>query len=116
MKEAGTLKIWKVRMVKNYLEAHNHILVGRLLETTDSYVRLDCISLHFGKNINNLKDVKTGPREKRLLPWSRIELINELPDSFDFAGAKLRMTKNSAIALDDKYYACVIASPYDIKY
>jgi hypothetical protein len=30
--------IWKIRAIKNYSDAHNHILVGRVLEITDSYV------------------------------------------------------------------------------
>ena len=43
-------KIWKIRTVKEYTDAHNHILVGRVLAITDSYVRLHCRSYHFGKN------------------------------------------------------------------
>ena len=35
-------KIWKIRTVKAYPEAHNHIIIGHVLERTDSYVRLDC--------------------------------------------------------------------------
>jgi hypothetical protein len=29
--QPGELKIWKIRAIKNYPEAHNHILVGKVL-------------------------------------------------------------------------------------
>lgn len=109
-------KIWKVRTVKNYPEAHNHLFIGQVLELTMSYVRLDCRTYHFGKAINNVKDIRNGAKGIRILPWSRIELINELPSSFDYSKANLVSGENGKIALSDGKVGCVISFSYDNRY
>jgi len=38
MSEQKEKKIWKVRRVKNYPEAHNHLFISKILELTRSYV------------------------------------------------------------------------------
>ena len=68
----------KIRTIKNYPDAHNHLLVGKVLEITDSYVRLHCRTYHFGRVINSPKDILIGGVMVRVVPWSRIEIINEL--------------------------------------
>lgn len=109
-------KIWKVRSVKNYPEAHNHIFIGRVLGITQSYVRLDCRTYHFGRTINNPKDIRVGTHGVRILPWNRIEFINELPAGFDYAGADLITNRQGKIALSDGKGDCVLSSSYDNKY
>ncbi|MFC1765225.1 hypothetical protein ACFL6U_24525 [Planctomycetota bacterium] len=94
MKEIDETHIWKVRTIKNYPEAHNHLLVGRVLETTDSYVRLHCRSFHFGQIVRQPEDVKIGSVCVRVVPWSRVEIVNELPKTFDYI-------KNTLIAPDE---------------
>ena len=42
MTESNKNKIWKIRTIKNYPDAHNHLLVGKVLEITDSYVCIHC--------------------------------------------------------------------------
>lgn len=116
MAESNDKKIWKVRTVKNYPEAHNHLFIGRVLELTRSYVRLDCRTYHFGKAINSIKDVRVGTKGIRILPWSRIELINELPSSFDYCRAEMRPNKQGKIALSDEKIDCILSSSYDNKY
>ena len=37
MHEKQTKKIWKIRTVKNYPEAHNHLLIGEVLEIEKYY-------------------------------------------------------------------------------
>ena len=113
MSDLKNKKIWKVRTVKNYPEAHNHIFIGQVLELTQAYIRLDCCTYHFGRTINNIKDIRIGEKGVRILPWHRIELINELPGSFDYAGAKLISTKDGKLALSDGTTDCVLASSYD---
>jgi hypothetical protein len=38
MNETNERKVWKIRTIKNYPEAHNHLLAGEVLEITDSYI------------------------------------------------------------------------------
>lgn len=106
-------KIWKVRTVKNYPEAHNHLFIGQVLELTPSYVRLDCRTYHFGKAINSVKDIRVGTKGIRILLWNRIELINELPSSFDYSKADLISNKDGKIASSDGKTDCILSSSYD---
>ena len=94
MKDPDDSLIWKIRTIKNYPEAHNHLLVGRVLETTESYVRLHCRTYHYGRMVNRPEDIKIGALGVRLVPWSRVEIINELPVTFDYV-------KSTLIALDE---------------
>ena len=116
MTEQKEKKIWKVRTVKNYPEAHNHLFIGEVLELTQSYIRLDCRTYHFGRTINNAKDIRSGTKGIRILPWNRIELINELPSSFDYSKGDLISNKDGKIALSDGKIDCVLSSSYDNKY
>jgi hypothetical protein len=116
MVEQKEKKVWKVRTVKNYPEAHNHLFIGRVLELTKSYIRLECRTYHFGKAIDGVKDVRAGTKGVRILPWNRIELINELPSFFDYSKAELVYNKNGKIALSDGKIDCVLSSSYDSRY
>ena len=116
MTEQENKKIWKVRTVKNYPEAHNHLFIGQVLELTQSYVRLDCRTCHFGRAINSVKDIRAGTTGVRILPWNSIELINELPSSFDYSKANLVSKEDGKIALSDGKTDCVLSSSYDNRY
>jgi hypothetical protein len=116
MSEHKEKKIWKVRTVKNYPEAQNHLLIGQAVEMTESYIRLDCITYHFGKTVTTLKDIRSGSKSIRILPWNRVELINELPGSFNYAHAKLVSLEDGTVALSDGKIECVLSSFYDNKY
>jgi len=116
MSEPKEKQIWKVRTVKNYPEAHNHLFIGQVLQLTPSYVRLDCRTYHFGKGINHVRDIRVGTKGIRILPWSRIELINELPSAFNYAIADLVSNKDGKIALSDGRTDCILSSSYDNRY
>ena len=108
--------IWKVRTVKDYPDAHNHILVGQVKGVTDNYVRLKCRTLHYGRQVNALKDVRQGAFEVRIVPWNRIEVINELPAEFDVQQAKLSLDKNGTTTFCCGELACVISSSLGERY
>ncbi|MBN2139134.1 MAG: hypothetical protein JW720_15105 [Sedimentisphaerales bacterium] len=110
--------IWKIRTIKNYPEAHNHILVGKVLETTDSYVRLHCRTYHFCRVINGPEDIQIGSLMVRVVPWSRIEIINELPATFDYARSTLISDKSGEVLFQDERHVCPVGSgsPYEVKY
>ncbi len=102
--------VWKVRVVKAYHEAHNHLLIGEVLAKDSVCVELNCRSFHFGRLVNSLKDVLAGELGIRIIPWSHIEIINVLPDEFDFAEAKLSIDAEGSILLEDRAHACPIAT------
>jgi hypothetical protein len=116
MAEQKERKIWKIRTVKNYPQAHNHLFIGEVIQLTSSYVRLSCRTYHFSKVVNSVKDIKTGSESVRILPWNRIEVINELPVSFNYSEAKLTSSKDGKIVLNDGQMYCVLASSYDNRY
>lgn len=101
-------RIWKVRAIKNYSDAHNHVLVGKVLDVTDSYVRLHCRTYHFGPVLNGPEDVLVGAVMTRLIPWSRIEIINELPSTFDYIRSIVISDKPGQVLFRDKQYMCPI--------
>jgi hypothetical protein len=105
---AGEPKIWKIRAIKNYPEAHNHVLVGKVLEITESYVRLHCRTYHFGPVLNGPEDVLVGAVTTRVIPWSRIEIINELPTNFDYVRSTVISDKPGQVLFRDKQYMCPI--------
>ena len=102
-------KIWKVRSVKPYPEAQNHLFLGEVVAAEVPYVELLCHTLHFGRVVNSAKDVRIGAFERRLVPWQRIEVINQLPQSFDCQGAKL-ITKGAEVCWSDGHYDCPVVA------
>jgi hypothetical protein len=115
MEEKKTL-VWKIRTVKDYPDAHNHIFVGVVKGITDNYVRLKCKTFHYGRRINALKDVREGGYEMRIIPWSRIEVVNELPVDFDVEQAKLLVDNSGETTLCSSKLVCVISSSLGERY
>ncbi|MBN2182225.1 MAG: hypothetical protein JW715_09950 [Sedimentisphaerales bacterium] len=115
MVEENKRKIWKVRTIKNYPQAHNHLFIGNVLNIENSFVRMKCRTYHFGRSMNSLKDIKVGNVGIRIIPWSRIEIINELAATFDYRQAKLSLESGNVVLSDEKS-SYVIASSYDSRY
>lgn len=109
-------RIWKIRTVKSYAEAHSHILVGEVLSTEDSHVRMCCRTYHFGRSVSSPRDIKVGDEGVRIVPWSRIEIVNELPSIFDYSKATLAADKAGNVILTDGRTSCTIASSFDNRY
>ncbi len=118
MNEPNKNKIWKIRTIKNYPEAHNHLLVGKVLEITDSYVRLHCRTYHFRRIINRPEDVQIGELMNRVVPWSRIEIINELPPGFDYVRNTLTANKEGEVIFQDGQHSHHVGSgtKYEVTY
>lgn len=107
-----TAKIWKVRIVKPYAGAHNHLIIGEVLQDTPTWLRLKGRTYHFGRTVERVSDVRVGSRAVRIIPWNRVEVVNELPASFDCANAKVVGDGKGNIALKDTGYACPIVVNY----
>lgn len=84
-----TGKVVQIRWVKPYAEAHNHVAVGGVLEETPHYIALLCKTYHFGSHVGcptarlvshkYIGGIVEGEKAVRCVPWSRIEVIKELP-------------------------------------
>jgi hypothetical protein len=112
MTESSKNKVWKIRTIKNYPEATNHLLVGKVLEINDSYVRLHCRSYHFKGVVNSPDDIEIGNTMVRVVPWSRIEIINELPEGFDYVRSRLIADKVGQVLFEDGKHACPVGSTH----
>jgi hypothetical protein len=87
--------------------------VGQVLEMQNTYIKLNCRTYHFGKIANNPKDIKVGSNGTRIIPWGRVELINELPSTFEYEKASVIADSNGNISLTDESYVCLLVSSYD---
>jgi hypothetical protein len=108
--------VWKIRSVKDYPDAHNHLFVGQVKGITDNYVRILCKTFHYGRRINALKDVREGAYELRIIPWNRIEVVNELAAEFDVEQARLMVDNSGATTLCCGKLVCVISSSLGERY
>ena len=113
MEQDKKSSIWKIRTVKNYHQAHNHLFIGQVIQQTQSYVRIKCRTFHFSRVVNSLKDVKTGHVGVRILPWTSIEFINELPETFDYINAQVVFNEDGKASLRHDDVDCVLCSSYD---
>jgi hypothetical protein len=108
--------IWKVRVVKPYPEAHNHLLIGHVVERDATCLKMRCRSFHFGRVVGAPRDVTVGPLARRIIPWARVEIINELPASFDYQNARLSKGNQGEVTLSDGRTSCVLARSGDRSY
>jgi len=105
--------VWKIRMVKDYPEAHNHLLIGEVLELTSTFIRAKCRTFHFGTAVSGPKNVQIGATMVRVIPWNRVEIVNELSAAFDFARAELVRDAEGGTALQDgSRRECTIVPAY----
>ena len=82
-------KVVRIRWVKMYASAHSHVAIGDVLVETPLYLTLLCKTYHFGHGVGTKKAVLMpnacvggiveGEKAVRSIPWSQIEVINELP-------------------------------------
>lgn len=109
-------EIWKIRCVKSYPQARNHILIGRIAHQDSAAITIHCKTFHYGSVINGIKDVETGALDKRIIPWSRVEIVNVLDEDFSYQTATLKTDDQNNIILASGKKACLIASPRERNY
>ena len=96
-----SLEMWMVRAVKAYPEAHNHLLLGQVTRRDDVHIEMDCRVYDFGRGVASIRDVRQSEIRTRIIPWSRVEVIDVLPANFDYPEAKLEMTDVGDILISD---------------
>ena len=87
-------KVVRIRWVKYYATAHNHVAVGDVIHETPHYLTLLCKTYHFGHGVGtkkaclvpncNVGGIVEGEKAVRTIPWCQIEVINELPAETDW--------------------------------
>ena len=103
------MEVWKVRCKKQYKGAHNHLVIGQVIEVTDAFVRIQGISFHFKSSVSDIKDVIVGDLSVRVIPWNNIEIANVISENFDFMVATLKMNDETmTIRFADDKHAYVI--------
>ena len=102
--------IWKIRTVKAYPEAHNHLLIGEVRAKDRVCVEMNCRSFHVGRAVHSLKNIRAGELGIRIIPWTHIEIINVLPTDFDYCEAELSIDREGDILLKDRRHVCPIAT------
>jgi hypothetical protein len=95
-------KIVKIRWVKNYASANNHVAIGHVVDETDHYLIADCRTFHFGKLIRDRSRIKAGKPCHRAIPWNRIEVIHVLADDTDWK-VDFKVDVNGNLILDNKH-------------
>ncbi len=109
--------IWKIRTIKDYPQAHTHIIIGKVLEMRSAWVKTISRTYHFGSSVSNIRAIRVGELMTRIIPWNRIEIINELNNNFDFKNAKLKLNeKNEIILTDTNNIKCTLVTSYDNKH
>lgn len=89
-----TGKVVRIRWVKMYPAAHNHVAIGDVLHESPNYLTLLCKTYHFGHGVGTKRaalvanslvgGIVEGEKAVRSVPWSHIEVINELPEDTDW--------------------------------
>lgn len=106
---------WKVRQVKPYADAANHIFLGKVLNNNLTHVVMDCVTFHFGKKVDNVgnKDIVTGMRRIRRIPWYQIEVVHDLTKDFDFTNGKLVIDGEGTAVFRTEKHDCIITKRTD---
>ena len=86
-------KVVRIRWVKQYPTAHNHLAIGHVVRETDNYLAVLCKTYHFGGNLGGggskscklkrgafIGGVLESEKAVRIIPWTQIEVMHELPE------------------------------------
>ncbi len=110
-------KVVKVRWVKSYPSAHNHVAIGDVLCETPQYLAVLCKTFHYGGNIGGragvlrqgeyVGGVLEGAKSVRIIPWDRIEIINELPGQTNW-DVEARIDQDGFCRLDNAQRTVIV--------
>lgn len=106
----STREVWQVRAVKPYPQARSHLFVGQVLDRDAVCVKLLCKTFRFGRVVNGDRGVCVGAVGRRIIPWGRVAMVDELPASFDFRNARLASDHGSNLVLCDGRSTCTVSS------
>ncbi len=96
-------KIVKIRWVKAYEGAQNHVCIGRVVAETPNVLKVHGRTWHFRRPQGSAKTVTSSQSKVRWIPWERIEVVTELPPDTDWE--RLRFD------VDVQGRLCAVGSP-----
>lgn len=90
------VKVVKVRQVKDYPDAKNHIMVGEVIAETLQYLKMKCRTFTFPtlSGYRAPSAIKVSSIKTRWIPWCRIAVVTELTPDFDWEGAEFEVLDN----------------------
>ena len=80
----GEARIVKIRWVKAYEGAQNHVCIGQVVEETPNVLKVRGRTWHFRRPQGGAKTVVSSQAKLRWIPWERIEVVTELPEDTDW--------------------------------
>ncbi|MBI5818435.1 MAG: hypothetical protein HZA88_05565 [Verrucomicrobia bacterium] len=96
---AGTRLIVKVRWLKPYEGAQNHICIGEVLAETPQCLKVLGRTYHFRRPQGNIRAVQTSAIKVRWIPWNRIEMVTELHPDTDWRNLQLKVDDNNRVSV-----------------
>lgn len=92
-------KVVKIRWVKPYEGAQNHICIGEVLEESPNYLKVFGKTFHFRKPQGHAKAVQYSSPKTRWIPWSRIEVVTELPEGIDWRNIRFTVDAQNRLCV-----------------
>ncbi len=96
---AGTRLVVKVRWLKPYEGAQNHICIGEVLAETPQCLKVLGRTYHFRRPQGNIRAVQTSAIKVRWIPWNRIEMVTELHPDTDWRNLQLKVDDNNRVSV-----------------
>ncbi len=92
-------KIVKIRFIKRYGGAKNHVCIGAVKAETDNYLVVKGRTFHFGSALPQKQGLQKGLPKTRWIPWHQIELVTELRPDLDWRTEEFALDASGDIVL-----------------
>lgn len=92
-------RIVKVRMVKKYKDAKNHVCIGEVKRETASYIVVKGVTFHFGSVFSQPPTLVRGEMKTRWIPWHQVEIVTELAADLDWLNEEFTLDDTGDIIL-----------------
>jgi hypothetical protein len=92
-------KVVKVRFVKRYKDAKNHVCIGEVKAETNNYLVVKGRTFHFGSSLPHKREMQDGLAKTRWIPWHQIELVTELPADINWKTEEFVLDASGDIVL-----------------
>jgi len=95
----NTGKVVKIRFVKKYKDAKNHVCIGEVKRETANYIAVKGVTFHFGSVFSQPPTLGRGKLKTRWIPWHQIEIVTELPADLDWMREEFTLDEGGDIIL-----------------
>jgi hypothetical protein len=103
----------RLRCKKNYKEAHNHVIIGRVIEETDNYLAVKGRAFHFKSIAEKSRHlIHCSETLVRIIPWENVEVIHWISAKVNW-DSDIAFDEKGNLILDDKCHTIIAAQRYD---